>query len=259
VRALSCYFLGRRPYGAVHRLMQELVVARQRGQIEDTVLLLEHEAVITFGRGGKREHLLASEERLATLGVAVETTGRGGDVTLHAPGQLVAYPILNLAPDRQDVRRYVGDLTRVMNGLLQPYEVQGGTMAGMIGLWVDAAAPANFRGEGNLVEPRKIGAIGVRISRWVTSHGFALNLTTDLDLFRLIVPCGISTHGVTSLEQLTGERLEIRVAAEQAAVLFGRHFERAGEALQDVSGLDEEALAGVLLGGIDLLAGRPSV
>jgi len=223
-------------------------VARQRDQIADTLLLLEHEAVITFGRGGKREHLLASSERLAELGVEVETTGRGGDVTLHAPGQLVAYPSLNLAPDRQDVRRYVGDLTRVMNGLLEPYGVQGGTMSGMIGLWVDAAEPGRFAGESSLVEPRKIGAIGVRISRWVTSHGFALNLTTDLDLFQLIVPCGISTHGVTSLEQLSGKRLEVRAAAEQAAALFCRHFERAGDALRDVSGLDEEALGGVLLG-----------
>lgn len=248
MRALSCYFLGRRPYGLVHRLMQELVVARQHGQLEDTVLFLEHEAVITFGRGGKREHLLASTEQLAELGVEVETTGRGGDVTLHAPGQLVAYPILDLSPDRQDVRRYVGDLTRVMNGLLEPYGVQGGTLAGMIGLWIDAAEPAYFRGEGRLVDPRKIGAIGVRISRWVTSHGFALNLTTDLDLFRLIVPCGISTLGVTSLEQLTGTRLEMSAAAERAAALFYKHFERVGEGLRDLSTLDEGALGGVLFG-----------
>jgi lipoyl(octanoyl) transferase len=227
--------------------MQDLVVARQRGQIEDTVLFLEHEAVITFGRGGKRENLLASAAQLADLGVGVETTGRGGDVTLHAPGQLIAYPVLDLAPDRQDVRRYVGDLTRIMNGLLAHCGVQGGTLAGMIGLWVDAEWPESWPGEGAAALPRKIGAIGVRISRWVTSHGFALNLTTDLDLFRLIVPCGIGSLGVTSLERLAGKRLEVRAAAEQAAGLFSSTFERAVQPLLDVSALDEGELERALL------------
>ena len=246
-RPLSSYYLGRRPYGVVHGLMQELVLARQRGLVPDTVLLLEHEAVITLGRGGKREHVLAAAESLEALGIQVEVSGRGGDVTLHAPGQLVAYPILDLAPDRQDVRRYVRDLTSVMNDLLAPYDVRGGTASGLIGLWVDAERPHDWPGEAEAMVPQKIGAIGVRISRWVTSHGFALNLTTDLDLFRLIVPCGISTRGVTSLERLTGRRLEVRAAAEQAVGLFSKHFERAAQPLQDVSAPDESELRGLVL------------
>jgi len=227
--------------------MADLVQARQAGQVPDTLLLLEHESVITLGRGGKREHVLAGPAELDRLGVRVETTARGGDVTLHAPGQLVAYPVLDLAPDRRDVRRYVQDLTRVMNALIGPYGAQGGTLAGMIGLWVDAAEPGHFRGEGALAEPRKIGAIGVRISRWVTSHGFALNLTTDLDLFRLIVPCGISALGVTSLEQLSGRALSVHSAAEQARQQFGSHFERDVSELFDLSGLGAAELGRALL------------
>lgn len=237
LRLLSCFYLGRRPYAEVHELMLALVSARQRGEVGDTLLLLEHEPVITLGRGGKRENVLVAATRLGELGVSVETSGRGGDVTMHAPGQLVAYPILDLAPDRQDVRRYVGDLTRVMNALLAPFGVQGGTMSGMIGLWVDVHDPAHWKGEGEAEEPRKIGAIGVRISRWVTSHGFALNLATDLELFRLIVPCGIRTFGVTSIQQLTGERVETRAVAERAAAQFGQHFGRTVGPLHDVSAL----------------------
>jgi lipoyl(octanoyl) transferase len=246
-RPLSSYYLGRRPYAAVHGLMQELVLARQRGLVPDTVLLLEHEAVITLGRGGKREHVLAASGSLEELGIQVEVSGRGGDVTLHAPGQLVAYPIFDLAPDRQDVRRYVRDLTSVMNALLAPYDVCGGTVSGLIGLWVDAERAEDWPGEAEAKVPQKIGAIGVRISRWVTSHGFALNLTTDLDLFRLIVPCGISTRGVTSLERLTGQRLDVRSAAEQAAGLFCRHFDHVDASFRDVSALDEGELQGLVL------------
>jgi len=248
VRPLASYYLGRRPYGSVHALMQELVLARQRDLVPDTVLLLEHEAVITLGRGGKREHVLAASGTLEEQGIQVEVSGRGGDVTLHAPGQLVAYPIFDLAPDRQDVRRYVRDLTSVMSDLLAPYEVRGGAVSGLIGLWVDAERPSDWPGEAEAITPQKIGAIGVRISRWVTSHGFALNLTTDLDLFRLIVPCGISTRGVTSLERLASKRLEVREAAEQAAGIFSSRFDRVGAPLRDVSVLDEAELRGVLFG-----------
>jgi len=215
--------------------MAALVSARQRQEIDDTLLLLEHEAVITLGSGGKKEHVLAAAERLDALGVSVATSGRGGDVTLHAPGQLVAYPIIDLGPDRRDVRRYVGDLTRVMNALLEPYGVQGGTMSGMIGLWVDAEEPHRWAGEAGARAPCKVGAIGVRISRWVTSHGFALNLTTDLSLFQLIVPCGISTHGVTSLERLSGRQLSTKAAAERAAGLFDATFERDSAGFIDIS------------------------
>ena len=248
VRPLSSYYLGRRGYGPVHDAMTALVTARQRGEVGDTLLLLEHEPVITLGRGGKPENILASESQLRALGVQVISSGRGGDVTLHAPGQLVAYPIFDLAPHRQDVRRYVNDLTRIMNELVQPFGVQGGTVAGKIGLWVDAAAAASWPGEESALVPRKIGAIGVRISRWVTSHGFALNLTTDLNLFRLIIPCGISSFGVTSLEELSGECLDVRQAAEGAAALFAEHFQQAGGPLRDLSALSDGDLLPTLLG-----------
>jgi len=249
MRSLSSYYLGRRPYPVVHELMQSLVLARQRKEVPDTLLLLEHEPVITLGRGAKLEHVVAGTARLADLGVSVESSGRGGDVTLHAPGQLVAYPIFDLAPDRQDVRRYVGDLTAVMNGLLAPFGIQGGTMAGKIGLWVDTAQPQSWPGESSATDPRKVGAIGVRISRWVTSHGFALNLATDLDLFGLIVPCGISTHGVTSLERLSGQRFEPRFAAESAVSRFAAQFGQKPDLMRDLTELDASELRSVVLAG----------
>lgn len=205
-RRLRGYWLGRRPYGPIHELMQNLHGLRRRGEVEDLVLLLEHEPVITLGRGAKARHLLWSEAELVERGVTVEKTGRGGDVTLHAPGQLIAYPIVDLSPDRQDVRRYVQGLTRVMQGLVASFGIEGGTMDQMIGLWVDAAAPDRWPGQQHVRNPKKIGAIGVRISRWVTGHGFALNVHTDLSLFRTIVPCGISEHGVTSIQAVLSAR-----------------------------------------------------
>jgi lipoyl(octanoyl) transferase len=158
--------------------------------------------VITLGRGAKPEHLLDSREALAARGIDVEDSDRGGEITLHAPGQLVAYPIVQLAPDRCDVRRYVRDLTATMRELLGPYGVDAGDMPGLVGLWVDAARPAAWPGAEQAVQPMKVGAIGVRISRWVTMHGFALNVCNDLSLFRSIVPCGVTAYGVCSLASL---------------------------------------------------------
>ncbi len=215
-QAVNGYFLGRRPYPAVHRLMQELHEARRKNVINDVVLLLEHETVLTRGRGAHSENLLATKHQLAELGVTVEDTGRGGDITLHAPGQLIAYPIVNLAPDRQDVRKYVQGLTQVMSELVKPYGISPGTMNKMIGLWVDRDSIAQWPGEDSALSPSKIGAIGVRISRWVTSHGFALNLTTDLSLFQLIVPCGIAEHSVASVESLTKKKPDLKMTAQLA-------------------------------------------
>jgi lipoyl(octanoyl) transferase len=147
-------------------------------------------------------------------------------VTLHAPGQLVAYPVFDLNPDRRDVRKYVQGLTRVMQGLIAPHGLDGGTVSNLIGLWVDQESPRSYPGEERAQNLAKIGAIGVRISRWVTSHGFALNLSTDLSLFRLIVPCGIREHGVTSLQQMTGSTLVTRSAAEDSLPLFCEEFGR---------------------------------
>lgn len=192
------------------------MTARRQGTTADRVLFVEHEPVITLGRGAKPEHLLLTEARLAEAGIGRVQTGRGGDVTLHAPGQLVCYPILDLSPDRCDVRRYVRDLTAIMGRLLADFGIGAGSIERYIGLWVDLASPHAWPGELEMREPRKIGAVGVKLSRWVTMHGFALNLSTDLGLFEHIVPCGIRELGVTSLQALTGSAPSVREAAELA-------------------------------------------
>jgi lipoyl(octanoyl) transferase len=230
-------WLGRRRYQPVHELQQRWHAARQRGSVGDTVLLLEHEPVITLGRGAHRENLLAGEDVLPELGVELVATGRGGDVTLHAPGQLVCYPIVDLSPDRRDVRRYVRDLTETMRRLALDWNVSSGAVDGMVGLWVDALDPAHFAGAERAGRLSKLGAIGVRISRWVTMHGFALNLTTDLELFQLIVPCGISRYGVTSIQALTGRAPEVRASAERAFELFADVFGA------EVAGVEDYATA----------------
>jgi lipoyl(octanoyl) transferase len=223
-RSLRAYWLGRAAYEPVHALQHELQEARKAGQIPDTVLFVEHEPTITLGRGATVEHLLTSEAALAESGIALVSTGRGGDVTLHAPGQLVCYPILDLHPDRMDVRRYVKDLNRVMMGLAKSYGIDSGTIEEYIGLWADQADPSAWPGAEAARTPVKIGAIGVRISRWVTMHGFAFNLTTDLSLFRLIVPCGISEFGVGSVASLTGVAPSVESAAQLALPLLSQIF-----------------------------------
>jgi lipoyl(octanoyl) transferase len=148
--------------------MLALFEARKRGEVADLMLCLEHEPVITLGRGAKAEHLLDSREALAARGIGVELSDRGGEITLHAPGQLVGYPIVSLAPDRCDVRRYVRDLTATMRELIAPYGIDAGEMPGLVGLWVDAARREAWPGAEDARAPVKIGAIGVRLSRWVT-------------------------------------------------------------------------------------------
>jgi lipoyl(octanoyl) transferase len=224
-RTLFGVWLGRRRYDAVHELQRELVTRRRAGEIPDVVLLLEHEPVITLGRGAHAENILMPREILNARGIDVVETGRGGDVTLHAPGQLVAYPIVNLSPDRCDVRRYVNDLSEVMRALVAEHGVASGPVPGLVGLWVDTFAAASWNGPERAGRMAKIGAIGVRISRWVTMHGFALNLSTDLELFGLIVPCGITAHGVTSLAALTGSAPEVRVAGERALQLLAERLD----------------------------------
>ncbi len=188
-------------------MQRALVEERRAGRIPDVLLLLQHPPVITLGvkHDANRANIVATPERLAALGIEVHETGRGGDVTYHGPGQIVGYPILDLKPDRCDVHRYVRDLEEVMIRVCAEYGVDAGRIKGLTGAWVGA---------------EKIGAIGVRISRWITSHGFAFNVSTDLDPFRLIVPCGIADRGVTSLERLTGRT----VALEPVEDAFVHHF-----------------------------------
>ncbi len=192
--------LGRVDYQAGLDLQAALVEDRRAGRIGDTLLLLEHPPVITLGvktRLGSK-HIIASDEELTRQRVTVHETGRGGDVTYHGPGQLVGYPILDLKPDRCDVHKYVRDLEEVLILALRGFGIEGGRVKGLSGVWVGP--------EG---QERKIAAIGVRISRWITSHGFALNVATDLRHFQLIVPCGIADKGVTSVEEGLGRRVPL--------------------------------------------------
>jgi lipoyl(octanoyl) transferase len=209
-RTLKARWLGRQRYQPVLDLQRQLFAERQAAAGEDVVLFVEHETVITLGRGAKLKHLLASKEHLARSGVDLVEVERGGDITLHAPGQLVCYPIVDLNPDRCDVRRYVNSLADAMRGIIHPFGLDAGLVDGMVGLWVDANRPAEWAGRDHAQQMAKIGAIGVRLSRWVTMHGFALNLSTDLKLFSLIVPCGIAEFPVTSVEALTGQPVTVQ-------------------------------------------------
>jgi lipoyl(octanoyl) transferase len=198
--------LGLVSYADGLELQRALVDDRKAGRIPDTLLLLQHPHVLTIGvKKDGRQHILAPFDELAARGVEVFETGRGGDVTYHGPGQLVGYPIIDLNPDRRDVHRYVRDLEEVMIRVCADYGLSAGRVTGMSGAWIGEA---------------KIGAIGVRISRWVTSHGFAFNVTTDLDFFNLIVPCGIADKAVTSLAAQLGRCVPM-ADVEDA---FVRHF-----------------------------------
>jgi lipoyl(octanoyl) transferase len=217
MRPLEVRHLGIVSYAEGLALQAELVNERRAGTIPDTLLLLQHPHVLTIGvKKDGRANILATAERLEALGVEVFETGRGGDVTYHGPGQIVGYPILDLNPDRRDVHRYVRDLEEVMTRVCSAYGIEAGRQAGMSGTWINHPT----RG------PEKIGAIGVRISRWVTSHGFAFNVSTDLSFFDLIVPCGISDRGVTSLERETGSFHDLAEVAVRLSEAMATVFDR---------------------------------
>ena len=205
--------LGVVPYGEALALQRALVEERRSGRIPDLLLLLQHPPVITVGvKGdGGRSNIVASPEYLASLGIEIFETGRGGDVTYHGPGQIVGYPILDLRPDRCDVHRYVRDIEEMMIRVCAGYGQAAGRIKGLTGTWIGTD---------------KIGAIGVRISRWITSHGFAFNVNTNLDHFKLIVPCGISEGGVTSLEKATGQRVPFAEAEDAVVTHFCDVLER---------------------------------
>ena len=206
--------LGLLGYAEAYAQQKRIVAARKADSIEDVLLLCEHPHVITQGRNGKREHLLAGENVLRQKGVEFHETSRGGDVTYHGPGQIVGYPILNLAAIRRDVVWYVRMLEEVMIRATAEFGVTAERVAGKSGIWVPSANHSE----------EKLGAIGIHISRWVTSHGFAYNVSTDLGYFDLIVPCGIADRQATSLEKLLGRAVSVNEAAPLLAKHFGEVF-----------------------------------
>ena len=203
MRPLDLRWLGSTSYPEATRLQQQLVASRRGGEISDTLLLLEHPPVITFGRGADPGHVLAGEQELKRRGIEIHDAGRGGDVTYHGPGQLVGYPIVALEGDRRDAHRYLRTIEQALIEAVAEFGVAAGRVDGLTGVWV---------GE------EKLAAIGVRLSTgWITSHGFALNVHGDLSGFETIVPCGIHDRGVTSLAKLTGRHVTVEEAAERVA------------------------------------------
>jgi lipoyl(octanoyl) transferase len=202
--------LGLIGYAEAYALQKRIGAARKAEAIEDVLLLCEHPHVITQGRNGKREHLLVTENVLRQKGMEYYETSRGGDITYHGPGQIVGYPILNLAAIRRDVVWYVRTLEEAMIRATAEFGITAERVAGKTGIWVRV---------GNTEE--KLAAIGVHISRWVTSHGFAYNVSTDLRHFDLIVPCGIADRKATSLEKLLGRNVEQKEIAPRIAKHLG--------------------------------------
>jgi len=210
--------LGRMGYGEAFERQRALVEQRKHAEIPDQFLIVEHPPTITLGRNGHIDNLLAREEVLERAGIAFHHTDRGGDITYHGPGQIVGYPILDLREWKRDVAAYVRSIEQVIIDALSDFSLAGERVPGMTGVWVDGA---------------KIAAIGVHISRWVTSHGFALNVTTDLSYFQYIVPCGL-VKPVTSMAAL-GVMAQRQDVIERLVVHFGRvfDFEMAGELVYD--------------------------
>ena len=207
-RVLEVRRLGTVPYSDAVRIQAELVQRRRQGEISDQLLLLEHPHVITLGTGADPANVVADEGQRSALGIEVAKVGRGGDVTYHGPGQLVGYPILDLTPDRKDVHRYLRDLESVLIWTLFELDIEGVRIPGQTGVWTTHG---------------KVAALGIRVSSgWITSHGFALNVSTDLSYFGTIVPCGLSDTRVTSVEQVLGQP----VAMDDVMELVERSFRK---------------------------------
>lgn len=212
-RTLLWDYMGRVPYAAAVELQLAARQALRRGEGPERLLLLEHPPVYTLGRNASRADVMASPQWLAAHGVEVVECDRGGQVTYHGPGQLVGYPIVNLSPDRRDVRRYVADLQEVMVRTLADYAIHAEARQGqeLVGVWVGES---------------KIASIGVHLSHWLTTHGFALNVSTDLALFAGIVPCGLRQIEMTSIARLAGAAPALPAIASVLARHFGQVFDR---------------------------------
>ncbi|MCI0483991.1 MAG: lipoyl(octanoyl) transferase LipB [candidate division NC10 bacterium] len=207
-------WLGRVEYGKALELQRQWASARTQGLVEDCLLLVEHPPVITLGRGAKRRHLLADDDVLRTQGIEVWETERGGDVTFHGPGQLVGYPILDLTRHGKDLHHYMRRLEELLIRTLHRYGIHGERSAGQTGVWVHGT---------------KIASIGVHVSRWVSRHGFSLNVSPDLSAFDLIVPCGLSGVRMTSMSALLNRPVPVQTVAEAVAEQFTLVFDCAME------------------------------
>ena len=203
--------LGRREYGDVLALQRELVVERQAGRIPDVLVFVEHSPVYTLGRSGNPEHFLADAALLARIGATFVETERGGDITYHGPGQIVVYPIVDLRRFRTDLRAYLRALEETILIALEAYGITGRREPGLTGVWHDGG---------------KLAAIGIRVSRWVSSHGFALNVSTNLEHFKHIVPCGIFDRAVTSMENVLDTPVACGPVRDALALAFSRTFDR---------------------------------
>jgi len=201
--------LGRVDYSEALELQRRNVALRKAGAMPDTLLLLQHPHVYTLGRNARKEHLLVSSQFLTKVGAEVFETDRGGDITYHGPGQLVGYPILDLTRHRRDITWYMRALEEVLIGVAAGFGIRAQRLSGATGVWVGS---------------EKLVAMGVHISRWVTSHGFAFNVNTDLRYFEHIVPCGLRGKGVTSIEKLLGRNVEIEAVAQRVIEEFGQVF-----------------------------------
>jgi lipoyl(octanoyl) transferase len=210
-RSVEIRRLGQIAYPDALALQRALVEDRRAGRVGDLLLFAEHPHVLTLGvRGdGGRSHILATADALASRGIEVHEAGRGGDITYHGPGQVVGYPILDLKPDRCDVHRYVRDLEEVLIRTAGDFGIDAERVEGLTGVWVGQ---------------EKLAAIGVRIARWITSHGFAFNVSTNLDYFQLIIPCGLADRSVTSLERLLGRTVKLADVEDRIASHFAEIF-----------------------------------
>ena len=209
-RELDYYDIGVIPYAEAWDLQKEIFSKRKEGVINDSFLMLEHPHTYTLGKVAKREHLLLTEEELEKEKISVFDIDRGGDITYHGPGQIVGYPIINLADWQKDSHKYLRTLEQVLIDMLRNYGIESGRKEGLTGVWI---------------EDRKIAAIGIKISSWITMHGFALNVNTDLGLFGGIVPCGITDKQVTSLQKETGAFIPLEEVKELILKEFMSQFQ----------------------------------